>query len=321
MRALQVSFLVLATLLLAGCPGVSALNFTKADDTGVTDQKVFAAFVAPDELPDNLKAFIVADSDLLGRIKSACAKPQAPGQAVAPALVPILAAIGKLLFDLAADKAQRQLDELKKAAQQSYSGTVIYSGSEVRTHRCLLIARTVDTGDGTNKKAQLSFAALLRMSDYGSGFIIQPTLIEAKNAVAVTAKDTPQITTSIAVSVKSIIDSPLNGKTLVANGQAVVSVQKISVLGIPKDGKPAAQSKSMYKCPATEPTKAADFAECPRSDLIPYPNNGPYSVTVSVTETGEIGIDLDVASSEVKAIKEAIGPAISDAISTKFKKD
>lgn len=57
---------------------------------------------------------------------------------------------------------------------------------------------------------------------------------------------------------------------------------------------------------------------CPTSDLVPYPIHGKelnaISLSVSVTETGNVGIDFDAAAAEIKAIKEALGPAIADTL-------
>jgi hypothetical protein len=41
-------------------------------------------------------------------------------------------------------------------------------------------------------------------------------------------------------------------------------------------------------------------------------------LTVSVVETGNIGVDLDVAAAQVKAIKEALGPAIAEGVKTRL---
>jgi hypothetical protein len=58
---------------------------------------------------------------------------------------------------------------------------------------------------------------------------------------------------------------------------------------------------------------------CPKSDLVVYPNENPVSVTFSVTETGKIGYNIDQNIAELNAIKEAIGPAIKDALKEGFK--
>jgi len=127
--------------------------------------------------------------------------------------------------------------------------------------------------------------------------------VKATNAVAVTGREPPEMTVAIAVAVKSLFDSPTNGKTLVANGQSVVSV-KVPV---------AQKANAGYKVFSCKPP------DCAVSDLIANPSGAPFALSISVAETGNLGkIDLDIAAAELKAIADALGPAISTAITTHY---
>jgi hypothetical protein len=118
--------------------------------------------------------------------------------------------------------------------------------------------------------------------------------------VAVTSKDVGAISASLALAVKSLtkeIDGPAE---LIASGQGAVTVPKLEI------GDKA------------KPVTCAD--DCPVSDLIPYPlDDGPCSVSFAVTETGDVGFDIDARIAEITAIKEALGPAVTAALTEALK--
>ena len=149
--------------------------------------------------------------------------------------------------------------------------------------------------------------ALLKIEPRGgNAFTIEPRYVKANNARAVTmagdAKTPPTINLSLSVTTRGIGRHETRLAGLFPAGEGVVSVSKVEV----------GPGRKSYTC----------NTRCPLSDLIPYPDgSGLVSVSVGVTETGEIGFDLDQRTAELKAIKEAMGPALSDAISETLKKD
>ena len=57
--------------------------------------------------------------------------------------------------------------------------------------------------------------------------------------------------------------------------------------------------------------------------MIPYPkkDGSIVSVAMSIAETGHVGIDFDQREAELKAIKEALGPALKEGLTTALTKE
>jgi len=131
---------LLAALCLSGCETIAALTFSPLQESGTGDQKIFVAF-APSEPRDPINAFMEKDAQLTAARAPYC-PPPAAGAPISPSAVPIVAALGKLLFDSVAASLQRRVDTLKKSAQASYSGTMISDKAEdIGSRRCLVVLR------------------------------------------------------------------------------------------------------------------------------------------------------------------------------------
>jgi hypothetical protein len=232
--------------------------------------------------------------------------------------VPVLIALGKFLFDQALDERMKRLEELKKAAAPSpYSASVILGpGTLTPTkQKCFLLVR-----QHPQKKDELHFAALLRMTDHAKkAFTIEPVHVRALNAVAVTASEHPHVAVSFGMALKTLSKEKRNGVVdLIPAGQGSVSVSKVPLVS--KDEKKPPTSMAV-KCPKSA-VGTAVFQACPRSDLIPYPpDNMPVSVSIAVSETGNVGFSIDAAVAESKAVKEALGPALVELMKEGFKDD
>ncbi|MEK7760199.1 MAG: hypothetical protein AAB433_01335 [Nitrospirota bacterium] len=123
------------------------------------------------------------------------------------------------------------------------------------------------------------------------------------------SKKEPFINLSIAISAKALGKQQSGVTSLAAVGEGVFSVPNVE---IGKDGKP-------YRCKPKE-TDKDELPICPESDLVAYPvGKGPSSITVSVAETGNVDIDFDQTTEELRAIKEALGPAIKDSLKEALK--
>jgi hypothetical protein len=275
-------------------------GFTKHPDSGATDQQTKVACF---EAGSTLKGTAIErhlDNALRNQIETLCAnrsRNSAHPTAVPPTVIPIVVAAGRFLFDQFAERRLKEVEELKTAASQSYSSTVIFeSGAQLRKQVAVLLIRHKD-GDDT-----ATFAALLKVRQRGSGkaFTIEPIYVRASNAVAITSKDAGAISASLALAIKSLTKGKDGPVALVASGQGAVTVAKLEIGA------------------KTNPFVCAD--DCPGSDLIPYPPfDEPCSVSFAVTETGDLGFDIDAKIAERKALKEALGPAITEAFTVALK--
>jgi hypothetical protein len=190
----------------------------------------------------------------------------------------------------------KEIEALKKAAQVTYSERVIGSQRGLREYGCILLVRR----DQTNSPKMV---ALLHLKGVDVGaFQLEPRYVLAWEAMAVTKENVdqgqkPAINMSFAISVKALgrMQSGVNGFTSVGEGATSVSSLKIGSAPEP------------YKCESLQ-------EPCPTSDLIAYPEGRPWSVTVGITETGMVGIDFDRVTAELKAIKEALGPALKSSL-------
>lgn len=67
-------------------------------------------------------------------------------------------------------------------------------------------------------------------------------------------------------------------------------------------------------------TKISKDKECGSTGLIPFPPTaGPLQITMAVTETGNVGFDVDIATAQLAAYKAAMGPALSSALEAGLK--
>ena len=294
------TFLVAATYVaMSGCTHFSVANFEKAEASGVSGSSV-ALLIMNEGLAssydiDPIASYVNRNQVLQATINENC-RSQKSVMAIAPLAIPIISSLGKLVFDMFIDAQVRSAEELKKAAQASYSEKVVLSSDELRAARCALVVRYEEE----NKSVGL--AALLKFDNKnGRAFVVRPLFISANNAVAITKKQTmPVINLSIGVSAKGIGKHDSSVPGLFSSGEGVFSVRNIAI-------------------GASEPYKCESDLKCPKSDLIPYPEGNPVSITFSVTETGKIGIDFDRDVAELKAIKEAIGPALKESLKEYYK--
>lgn len=277
----------------------------------------------PKNTSQPLKNYIEESAHLLTTIQDSCYdKPadEVQVQQMAAAGAAILAAGGKLLFDLYMDAKIRKNEELKNAAQASYSEKIVLSDVDLKKAKCALIVRdAIKNGDSkkenvsNNKARALGLVILIKLENKDQAFVMYPLYVKANNAVAVTKEGEnkegenrayAEINISIAASTKGIGKQESGVPGLFPVGQGVFSMANIP-LGLIEP------SDSYLWCNGTK--------ACPTSDLIVYPNRAPASITFMVSESGKVGFDVDQYIIELKAIKEAMGPAIKEALTEHLK--
>ena len=268
------------------------------------------------EIPaDNyIMSEIATDANLKKLVHEQCIKePQPVADGVGPEVIPIITTFGKYVFDNHMDKKLRDLEALKKAAQGSYSEKAFLTAESLRQYQCAALARYTEK----DAKRSLGLMAVIKlkppiknMPNSADAFIIEPIYIKAINSTVKTKRTSghgenvklASINVSIGFSVKSIGKDESGLPVLGKVGAGAVSVPNV-VLG------------SDAKNPCVK--------QCAHSDLIPYMNlpAAAVSVSMSITETGKVGVNFKQREAEIKAIKEAFGPAIKDALKESLSDD
>ena len=306
MKYLFPSLFVVVTL--SGC-ATTLSNFEKSEISGTKDNKIALAFINNKSnlgtTNEPIGSFVEKDGALKALIGTECPIPQTTTVMMVPGAIPIAAALGKYAFDTYMDSQVKAAENLKKAALSTYSERMIIGDGNIDGYSCTIIARynIVDN----NKKPGL--IALIKINHIGnSAFTISPRYIKAYNTAAVTKKaiagSQSEIGVSIAISTKSIGKQQSGVKGLFPTGEGVFSIPRIAI----------GEAAKPFTCP--DPTgKSESDKSCQVSDLVVYDSsNGPISLTIAATEIGSIGADIDGDIAELKAIKEAIGPAIKDSL-------
>jgi hypothetical protein len=301
--------LISLLILLCSCASVGINDIDIADGSGVPSGPVQSQLnngLPQFENDGALKRYFESDPDDVAEfIESECGAQKV----IAPAIVALISSVGKLLFDLYVDKQIKATEDLKKAAQRSYSARSFTTVDELKKSRCIAILRQ-SAGDATSSSPDTGLIAIARLKPMGessTGFVLTPVFVKANSAVAVTARPAanngqsaaPLISLTLAISIKTLgLRQHTGSPQLVSIGEGVVTIPKVEI-GI--DGEPMTCNKN-----------------CPTSDLIPYPADAsqPVSITIAVTESGHLGIDLDERAAQIKAIKESLGPAISEGITS-----
>jgi hypothetical protein len=224
------------------------------------------------------------------------------GDKVSAALIPVIATIGKRIIDGIVDKRVSYLKALQKRSTKSYSQTHFISSDELASIRCLVIRRikNVDTASKDSVGDGVSFTAVLKVEKINSNdkaFYVRPIFVKADDAVVPVLKGSKTLNASIAISLKSIGIKDNGLPVLEEFGSGVLTVPDI-VVG---DGS---------KC-----TSKDKKGVCNASGMLPISNlAAPVSITLAVTEAGQLGIDFDVRIAELEALKEAYGTAVFDGI-------
>jgi len=336
---------LLTIVMMTGCPAINAANFKKSEYSGIGGKKV-ALILYQDHSQsstenETLFKEIDKDDDLTGLLIKECGlqPKEQPQMAFGPvSLIPVFATLGKVAFDLLMDEGIRKVEGLKNASQVSYSARSFITASDFTKTKCALILRYQEDSKG---KVKIDQSTLVKIENQkpSKTFVIKPFYIRARNALAVTKaveKDEnatkkggedayPQIDVSIALSTKVLGKDQTTVTRLLPAGEGVVTVPDVNLA--PEQDQKIKKEKNKV---ATEDVQKENQAfkcelnKCPSSDLIPLPDEiskDYISMTFSITETGQLGFDVDQASGELKALKEAIGPALAEAIKTKLTPD
>lgn len=287
-------FLFAVIFILSGCN--YRLNDPAYRQHTVKEKQVTVVLLAnEDDLKRNnhLRAYIDKNHDLESLINSDCAPRERPDESyksiIAPLAASMVPSLVKVAFDRQMAKSEKVLDQLKENSSKSYSDKVILSSSEFREKSCALIYRY-----DPQKTDEIGFMSLLKLDNYNNqGFTFTPIYVKAANTISLSKE--AKITASMAMSIKAIYGDEKSWPAIKSVGESSVTVRNIPL-----------DNNSTNSCKGNGES----------SELIPYlsGDNRLLSVTISVVETGDIGIDIDEKKAELKAIKEAMGPALKDSV-------
>ncbi len=345
----RTSILVVAMFLLAGCNHLGVGLYEKAEFSGNTDQNLVLLLpkIKPPKaenkgngIPSKIMSMIQSNPELNNALKEACLSAEDEDKDVATAAlfaIPIAAAGAKLAFNLYVSDQINQLEKLKKDRVVTDSATIKIPAEEFRKCDCAILARYIDSDEDEkksndqnndiNRLGLISFHKLVKFKNsqlQNTAFVLQPQFVRVHHAAAEAAAvlpngekvdPNPELNLSFGVSIKGIGEHA-KVPALVAAGQGAVSVPKVQILQKPKitaNDQETENSKKAY----ADGDGAWKCDGCETTDLIPYidsKDNSFISVTMSVTETGFVGLDFDARKAELTAIKEAIGPALQESL-------
>lgn len=333
---LKTTVLTLAVCL-QGCPSLKPWTFKAAPESGQSRGQVnLSVYSAEPSEKDSWKTTTDAYPGL-GTALENCKMGGA--ESAAAIIVPV---VGKLLFDSYIDSRTRKLDEIAESASKAYSAQfTVYSDqltNAVIHQNCVVITRVSAEGI-TDFVSVLKLRPVPERIHYtAETFAFQPTYVAVKSAAAVTsASDAPTISTSFAITVSGIGQQENGLPTMGVIGAATTVVPNIPI-GAAAKNKPACLKTA---CPISGPipldsrsTRYSNWLDqfeeeggtvkTPGS-ILPPPKSIPLNeytvlqVGVSVIEAGDVGQPFDAEKSELAAIKEAMGPAISDLLKERYK--
>lgn len=301
MSKVSLALLVTLSLLLSGC--LQYATFVKADHSGVSSGKV-ALWIFSDKQAEGLiEEAKHGLTDKQAKVIDSKCRTSDVTTMVSPIVLPWMTSFAKLGFDLMMDSRARSLDALKKQSQRTYLASRIVDATTWYRSACFGLVRYTKTEEAANPKAgkeAIGFIAIFQIIKVPpNAFRIQPVVVVMKDAVAVTkdgnSEEAAKVTVSYAIALKGIEQPTGNLPKVVAFGQGSVSMPALTF------------------GPTALPHLCGDDV-CPSSGLIPVVSNGPLEITFSVTESGNVGFDVDVAKAELSAVKAALGPALSTSL-------
>jgi hypothetical protein len=301
---------VAATLLLSGCETINALRFTPATSSGtIANQEITVGYLtdlATETSSSNIPLTPVASPELKEAAKS-CLGETRPAPEFPVSVIPLAAAGGQLVFQLATDALAARVKAVRDRAQRTYQGQATVDTSVLRhdsSRECFVLTRTTIDPASKEPKA-LGLALLLRKEVHGDTITLVPTYLEVENTMAETgAAPVPRIDLSVAMIVKGLVEGP--GKE---GNSGKLSVAPVAEARFPFPGIGIGEKPLI--CRVGEKCRPESEVIAPLSST-----KRGATITIAVVETGSGFGNVDTALAEIKALQTALGPAISTTIKT-----
>lgn len=299
LRFVAVSFVSSLLLLLGGCASAWKATFFKEDgSSGKTGEVVEVAAVGP-KADDSSSGRLPLDGEAAKLVDEQCGPIVDKQRSVTGAVTVLLPILAKYGFDAALQALDRNVDELRKrASPEAYGGRIFLApGDQVS---CIVVVRKAkqdvkNSDEGRQSEPRGPLTLVLKLRERGKAWIVEPIYAGANTAIAITKPgkggDPAKIKLAGVVAARGI-DA----------GKHEVELGSFSVSNLTLDGNNA--------CPG----------QCKKTDLILRPSSSHWaSLTITVAELGDVGIPIDAALAELKAFREAMGPALRDVLKEELK--
>jgi hypothetical protein len=301
--ALRIALIIGSAATLSGCANWWAVQQFQPSPLGGHTKGTLSMAMFPASAADLSALDAQTDSETAVAVRRHCAaRPTATGPQPLGGVLPVLlGTLAKSAVQVWLDGQVRRAEAIATAATASTGLTVALDPQDVKMARCLVVMRTsqVAAGEAT---APPDLSMVLRVLPSAlpqadaSALRVQPVYVRLRRSAAV-PRDEPQPKMRVSVAlVLRAFAQPRDGLTrLAVVGEAVVQIADV----------------------ALGPHGAAQCADCncPTSELLPLPlARGPISLSIAIAEQGRTGLDVKAVSSDLKALRDAMGPAIGDAV-------
>lgn len=311
--SLHLSFVLLTAMLVTtGCETIEVLSFRKDPRSGVLGDAVTSLQLINRSTDINSPEISPKANDFPGLpdvMRSKCQAVSQPGPTaafVAAAGAAVAGLIVESAINAASEAIQARVDALKQASKKGYSGILILDdartlggGAPRIIEQCLLLTRRIKKKDDEG-------------SDPGSAFLIG-VVPRGVNA---------------ARSATAVVFTPLyayveRAAAVTRSGQPIDAAIGLSVVAIVA-GKSGPERREIslgaFQVDGLELSKAKLFPGSAGTGLMALPpsTSAALELRVAVVETGSALPDFDKSKAEIQAVRDALGPAIKDAVVKAF---
>jgi hypothetical protein len=300
-RWLLAGAVVTGSVALSGCASWWAVRDFSPSPLGGHTQGILALATVPPG--PSARPAPIDDTGLDQAVAAQCGAPPAQGDAkpLGGAGAGLLGGVVEAAIQVWLDGQIRRAEAIGQAATASSGLTWVVPADDLRKARCLVITRRSPAAEGA-PAGPLDLAAVLRLDHMplpqanASAFRYQPVYVRLRRSVAVPRDEAmPRLRVSVAMAVK--VFAP-HRDGLPRLEQVGATLSKVADVGLGTDA----------------PAQCAD-RPCPISDPLPLPLlNGPVSLSISIGEQGRTGLDVRAVSSDLKALRDVLGPAFGEAV-------
>lgn len=304
----RVGMISLVLLLATGCETMEVLSFRSDPRSGVAGEAVTTLDMVDRSTADR-GVWSRADGfpGLAATMKERCQAVAEVSPTVA-VLAPVAGVVAGLIVESAVKAAsealQDRVDALKQASRKGYSGMLIMDdarslgGSKARVvNQCLLLTRRLKSKDGDEVTAPAA-AYLIGVVPHGTNVaknraavVFLPLYVHIDQAAAVT-RNGQTIDAAVGLSVVVIVD-----------GKSGPERREISLGAFQLSGIAPGKTRKL-----DQPSAGTGLMAMPPS------TSAALELRVAVVETGSALPDFDKSKAEIQAVRDALGPAIKDAV-------
>ncbi|WP_236182885.1 hypothetical protein [Pseudomonas sputi] len=302
---MRISFMMMSVVLLSGCQTLKIIA-TPTTEAASAEQELTAVIPVTDTLLKtdgkgiSLWEAWFGKKNLQDDIKTCGVSPP---KTMATLGAGVLTALGGVAWDLAVDAANSKVEEIQEKSMRTWSATWFGTPAAWQQHSCYALVR-YDRQNPFNAY----MAVLLANRDFNSGgdkvsaMQFTPLAVVSKTSLAITKEESDgrgKVGLSIGLAVLSFKDGEK-----VESAADAVSVGGVSVANAGVNASPVRLDVSKGLANYSQPLQ--------------YYSVGDIYIKFSVVESGSLaGVDVK-AKAEIKAVTDALGPIVKDALKNKF---